>query len=133
MPDDHHARPGAVSRRLVLGGAAAGLGVVATGWPASAATPVRVGTWGTAPYRLPDLTFTHQTARFVIHTSVGGQRPQVRLSNLAGTTPLTIDRVYLGRHAGNGAIVAGTNHPVSFSGASSVTIAAGASALSDPV
>ncbi|MGW6279609.1 SGNH/GDSL hydrolase family protein [Kribbella sp. NPDC055071] len=134
MPNDDHARPGAVSRRLVLGGAAAG--IVATGWPAgaqAAATPARVGTWATAPYRLPDLTFAHQTARFVVHTSVGGQRPQVRLSNVAGTTPLTIDRVFLGRHAGSGAIVAGTNHPVSFSGNPGVTIAAGATALSDPI
>ncbi|MBB5787853.1 GDSL-type esterase/lipase family protein [Jiangella mangrovi] len=101
--------------------------------PSGGAARVRVGTWGAGAYGLDGVTFGGRTGRFVVRTSVGGTLPRLRLSNVAGAEPITVGPVHLGLHAGDGAVVAGTNRPVTFGGATTVTIAAGAVVLGDPV
>lgn len=101
--------------------------------PRGGSARVRVGTWGCGAYGLDGVTFGGRTGRFVVRTSVGGTNPRVRLSNVAGAEPITVGPVHLGLHAGDGAIVAGTNRPVTFGGTTTVTIAAGAVVLGDPV
>ncbi|WP_405936933.1 SGNH/GDSL hydrolase family protein [Streptomyces sp. NBC_00726] len=59
--------------------------------------------------------------RNVVHTSIGGTEARVTLSNLFGTRPLLIDRVTV------------NTRPVTFRGASSVTVAAGGQTVSDAV
>ncbi|NEC08642.1 SGNH/GDSL hydrolase family protein [Streptomyces sp. SID7909] len=59
--------------------------------------------------------------RNVVHTSIGGTEARVTLSNLFGTQPLLIDRVTV------------NTRPVTFRGASSVTVAAGGQTVSDAV
>jgi len=58
---------------------------------------------------------------------------RIRLSNLFGTAPVTIGPVHVGAHGNRSAVLAGTDHEVTFKGQRSVTIAPGADVISDPV
>lgn len=79
-------------------------------------------------------TFNNQTVRMIAHSSVSGSLPRVRLSNLYGTSPLTIGAVDLAQQSGTpGTAVTGGHHAVTFNGSTSVTIAAGQDVFSDPV
>jgi lysophospholipase L1-like esterase len=123
-----------VDRRQFVGAAALGVvGTLAARVPATAQGVTRVGAWGAAAFGLDGVTFGGNTARMVVHPGIGGTRPRLRLSNVAGTVPVAVRSVFLGRHAGGGAVVAGTNRPVTFGGTAAVTIAPGAQVLSDPV
>jgi lysophospholipase L1-like esterase len=86
-------------------------------------------------FAFPDGQARNQTIRMVIHPSIGGRLWRVRLSNRFGTGPVTFGRAYVGlqKRAGGGDVVPGTNRPLSFGGRSSVTVAAGESAVSDSV
>ena len=106
---------------------------------APAASPAWVGTWMAAPQRVeernlpPAPGLAGSTLRQVVRTSIGGRRVRVRLSNEFGDGPLEIGGASLARHAAAGAIAPGSSVALSFAGAPSVTIAAGATALSDPM
>lgn len=97
-----------------------------------------VGTWATSP-RAEDpaaagnLALEGSTLRQVVHVSIGGARVRLRLSNAFGTTALSLHGVHLASAGAEGAIRAGTDRPLLFSGQPSVTIPAGASMLSDPL
>jgi len=70
--------------------------------------------------------FSNQTIRLIVHTSVGGNSVRVRLSNLFGPQSLVVGSVHVA-HSSTGATIApGSDRPVTFSRASSVTIPAGA-------
>jgi lysophospholipase L1-like esterase len=95
-----------------------------------------VGTWACAPIELPksDKTpYANTTIRDVVHVSVGGPRVRLKISNEYGATPLTLAETHLALSAGGGKAVAGSDHAVLFGGQASVTIPAGALAVSDPV
>jgi len=64
---------------------------------------------------------------------MGGSGVRIRLSNLFGAAPVTIGPVHVGAHGNRSAILAGTDHEVTFQGRPSVTIAPGADVISDPV
>ncbi len=81
---------------------------------------------------LPD-TFADQTVRMIARVSVGGQRLRVGLSNMQGAQPLEIGAAHLALHKGGGAIAAGTDHVLTFSGSASFKIPPGVLAVSDPV
>lgn len=110
----------------------------ATAWVASAQGPYPIGN----PSAQPDQRFAFpvaetgahdQTFRLVLRPSIWGGQVRLRLSNAFGTQPVTFDGIYAGLHLGGPALVAGTNQPVRFSGASSVTVPPGQSVWSDPV
>lgn len=96
-----------------------------------------VGTWGTAPAGPPlpaqTQTFTDQTLRLIVHTSIGGSQVRIRVSNELGTTPLRIGAAHVALRRAGSDIVAGTDRVLTFSGATSITVPAGAPVLSDPV
>jgi lysophospholipase L1-like esterase len=138
--------------RLAIGAASAVALASAFAFPASAAasagthrtTSKWVATWAAsamaatpaslaAPDDFSSRGFTHQTIRNIIWTSVGGKEARIHLSNRFGTRPVTFSQVDIGISAGSAAVVAGTNHRVTFAGRTSVTIAPGAAAASDPV
>jgi hypothetical protein len=77
--------------------------------------------------------FADQTVRNIIYTSVGGDELRVRVSNIFGTTPLTVGAVSVGMVLDGARLVPGTTRAVTFRGAASVTIPAGAEVLSDPL
>jgi len=101
-----------------------------------------VGTWGVAPVAQGisvsgsnPLTFNQQTLRQIVHTSVAGSAARIHISNVFGTTPLTIQDVHIALSANNSgsSIVTGSDHTVTFQGSSAVTIAAGSEAVSDSI
>jgi lysophospholipase L1-like esterase len=101
-----------------------------------------VGTWSSAPLcfgpatllGLPrDLEFNDQSVRMVVHTSIGGERVRVRLSNECGREPLEIAAASVGIREAGASIRPGTERTLTFETQSSVAIPAGATATSDPV
>jgi lysophospholipase L1-like esterase len=94
-------------------------------------------TWGCAPAGPPPsastMSFSGQTLRMIVRTSIGGNRVRVRLTNELSSAPVTIGSAQVGLRSSGQAVVAGSNHPLTFGGRSSVTIQPGSPALSDPV
>ncbi|GGI11722.1 SGNH/GDSL hydrolase family protein [Isoptericola cucumis] len=96
----------------------------------------QVVTWGASADTVPG-SLDDQTVRNLVHTSIGGRNVRVEVSNAFGTEPVTFDSVYAGIPADEddpaADLAPGSNHEVTFSGSSSVTVPPGAQALSDPV
>lgn len=133
--------PALVRWTVAIGSAVclAGTGLAGTG--VAAAAPLAASarqsthqalTWAASTDRI-STTLTDQTVRNIVHTSIGGTGLRVRLSNVFGSAPATFDDVFVGAQSSGATLVAGSNRRVTFNGASSVTIPAGAEALSDPV
>lgn len=76
-------------------------------------------------------SFDNQTVRHIAHTSVGGRRVRVRLSNVFGMMPLRIGAVSVALSRGGAAINPHSNRRLTFGGRSSITIPAGAVVISD--
>lgn len=104
--------------------------------PVSAQTsnPHWVATWGAAPQagNWQD-EFQNRTVRMIVHTSLGGDRIRVELSNAFGHRALQIGAAHVALSAGGAGIVAGSDRPLTFGGSSTVQIPPGALEISDPV
>ncbi|MGI4845234.1 MAG: SGNH/GDSL hydrolase family protein [Janthinobacterium lividum] len=131
---DHH------RRRLLLGvPALAGSLALAPFGVAAQSQPGWCASWGCAPAgpapagSYYDYNFSGQTIRMAVRASIGGNRVRVRLSNQMGSAPLAIDAAWIGLRGSAQAVVAGSNHPLTFGGRSYVSIQPGASVLSDPL
>ena len=99
-----------------------------------------VATWGASPMSVVPLpanatnpSFTNQTLRMIVHTSVGGSLVRVRLSNGFGNDSLTIGGAHIALRSKDAAILEGTDRPLTFGGAASVTVPPGALVVSDGV
>jgi lysophospholipase L1-like esterase len=96
-----------------------------------------VGTWGAGPAGPPldasTQVFTNQTLRLIVHTSIGGNRVRVRVSNEFGATALRIGGAHVALRQAGSDIVAGTDRVLTFSGATSIVVPPGAPVLSDPI
>ena len=92
------------------------------------------GTWGTGPAGAggPAPQFKDQTLRQIVHTSAGGDRVRLRISNTFGTSPLLIGSAHVALRGSRSSIVAGTDRALSFDGKASITVPAGGLVLSDP-
>jgi lysophospholipase L1-like esterase len=77
--------------------------------------------------------FTNQTLRQIVHTSVGGSRLRVVLSNHYGSEPLAVGAAHVALRDKDAAIKTDTARKLTFSGGASFTIPPGAVAYSDPV
>lgn len=133
-----------IAQGLVLG-----LTLATSAIPASAAPPHWVTSWiGSVqgPYPVgnpsaqPNLSLVFpqpeahdQSFRLIVQPQFWGPATRVRLSNALGTQPVTFDGVHVGLQWSSSALIPGTNQPVRFQGARSVTVAPGASVWSDPV
>ncbi len=127
------------SRRLLATVCAAITGAaLVTGASASfaangrAATVPWTGTWSASP-ESGGPSFSQQTLRQIVHTSIGGTSARVQISNVFGAAPLVIADVHVALRSSGSAITAGTDHTLTFGGQSSTTIPAGGLAISDPV
>ncbi|GAB1510502.1 SGNH/GDSL hydrolase family protein [Actinophytocola sp. KF-1] len=97
-----------------------------------------VGTWSASASGIVPNTptgYADRTVRNVVHTSVGGTRVRVGLTNVLGTAAVRMAAVTVAVAARPDApdAVGGTMRAVTFGGASSVSIPAGGEVLSDPV
>jgi lysophospholipase L1-like esterase len=100
------------------------------------------GTWASALTAAPAqntggslVGFNNQSVRMVVHTSVGGQKVRIRLSNAFGADAITVGRATVGLPvaAGSPDLVAGSVRTLTFSGSESVLIVKGSDVVSDPV
>src|SRR6201994_1611429 len=107
-------------------------------WTGSVQGPYPVGN----PSAQPDQKFAFpdpaagardQTFRLMVRPDLWGRQARIRLSNAFGKRTVTFGGIYAGLQWGSAALVRGSNRPVTFGGKSSVTIAPGDSAWSDPV
>jgi lysophospholipase L1-like esterase len=93
-----------------------------------------VGTWSASPQPVAEpIALNGQTIRQIVHTSLGGPRVRVRVSNAYGTSGLVIGAAHVALSAGGASIDRGTDRVLTFSGSPSTTIPAGALAVSDAV
>jgi lysophospholipase L1-like esterase len=98
-----------------------------TSWSTAVHTPL------TLPGLPPPQIFYNQTIRMIVRPTIGGQRVRVRFSNAYGTSALTIGAASIALTDHGSMISSGSNHPLTFGGATSIKVPAGAPMLSDPV
>lgn len=127
-------------RRSLLAGAALAATLIMAGTPAWAqlwSTEQWTATWGTAPTGSPPdastQTFNDQTLRLIVHSSVGGTRARIRVSNEFGTTALRLGAARIALRASGSDIAPGSDRALTFSGQEGIVIPPGARVLSDPV
>lgn len=98
-----------------------------------------VATWTASPEAAdpdpnePVLNLQDQTVRERVRVSMGGSQIRVRLSNEYGSAPLDVGSVTVAAPNDAAGVKSGSIQTVKFGGRTSVTIPAGAPALSDPV
>ncbi|CAM5708650.1 SGNH/GDSL hydrolase family protein OS=Streptomyces alboniger OX=132473 GN=CP975_12965 PE=4 SV=1 [Streptomyces alboniger] len=103
--------------------------------PASSGT--WVGSWSTSPAGAEPGTarkgFAGRSIRNVVHTSVGGAGARITLSNLYGTTPLSITHasIAVASATNDPAAATGTLRRLTFNGNTSVVVPPGAQVMSD--
>jgi lysophospholipase L1-like esterase len=124
-----------ISRSLVLALAAA---VSVQSLLAKPEATKWLGTWASSPLLDPhakpaEAVLTGATLREVVHVSIGGEMVRVRFTNLYGTSPLVIGAAEIAQTLKGAEIVAGTGKALTFHGAPSVSIPAGALVVSDPI
>lgn len=119
--------------------------------PAVAQTPHWVTSWAASvqgpypngnPSAQPDMRFAlpsaeqgahDQTFRLMVMPSLWGPQVRFRFSNAFGTRPVTFDGAFVGVQATGSDLEPGTNAPVLFGGAESVTVPPGGQVWSDAV
>ena len=79
------------------------------------------------------LQVKNQTLRQIVHVSLGGSRVRVVLSNSLGTLPLRVGAAHVALRDAGAAIVAASDHVLTFGGLPRPTIPPGALLVSDPV
>ena len=93
--------------------------------PPNAAPDKWIGSWATAPQAAvkgPAQTFHNQTIRLIVHTSVGGKRVRIRISNTFGDQPLLIGAAYIARRSSEADIDTASDRALKFHGSSSTVI-----------
>ena len=108
------------------------IGSIPAGAQAGRAPDHWVGTWATALVSRPQappgapatqgrgqaapLNFTNQTIRQIVHTSLGGDRVRVVLSNVFGTSPLMVGAAHVALRQKDAAIVPSSARALTFGG-----------------
>jgi lysophospholipase L1-like esterase len=92
-----------------------------------------VGTWTTTPAPAESGAFANQTLRMNARVSLGGDTVRVRVSNAYGSRKLPVGAACVGVRDTASGVVPGSNKMLTFGGADTATIAAGAFVISDPV
>lgn len=106
------------------------------GFPATPAFPPPAGSTGSArPNSLtgtvPD--FNDSTVRQIVRIAAAATCVRIRISNEFGAEAMRLGAVHIALAAADGGIVPGSDHVLTFSGSTAITVPAGAPALSDPV
>lgn len=101
----------------------------AVGWTSTWATASKIA----SPFDGPLPVFNDTTLRQIVRISLGGNRVRVWLTNEFGTAPLAIDSARVALREEGSTIAAGSDRALTFGGQPTVTIAAGARVVSDPV
>jgi lysophospholipase L1-like esterase len=99
-------------------------------WTASPQAPRSLG-----PARAGAFTgaFNDQTVRMTVHTSIGGHRVRIELSNAYGPKPLMVGAAHIALRVKDSSINPDSDRPLTFNGKPSCSIPVGAFMISDPV
>src|ERR1700738_3260219 len=95
-----------------------------------------IGTWATAPQPfMPGSlqSFRNQSLRLIVHTSAGGTRVRIKISNTFGDHPLLIGGAHIARRTATADIDPTSDRILMFHGRSSTTVPARSMVVSDPV
>ena len=98
-------------------------------------TASQQATWGSDflfPTNIPSV-LKNRTLRQVVRMGIGGRDVRIALSNAYGSRSTSISGANLALSAGEGRTLPASNHALRFGGDAAVTIAPGATILSDPV
>src|SRR5271170_3372831 len=99
---------------------------------AGAATPTPP-TPPALPRPVPITSFHNQTLRMIAHTSIGGRRVRIELSNAFGSVPLAIGAAHIALRDKESAIVPASDRTLLFGGRPACWIPPGATVISDAV
>jgi lysophospholipase L1-like esterase len=97
---------------------------------------VWIGTWATAAQpAMPGAlqSFHNQTLRLIVHTSAGGTKARIRISNIYGAQPLVIGGAHIARRTDGADIDPASDRTLKFAGQTTTTIPAHAIVVSDAV
>jgi lysophospholipase L1-like esterase len=87
-----------------------------------------------APTPLPPVqTFTNQTVRMILRSSIGGRRARVKLANAFNGTAVEIGAAHIALRDKDSGIAAGSDRVLTFGGRQTITMAPGMVVVSDPV
>lgn len=109
-----------------------------TAVPQSTSKDNWVATWATSPEPAdadpsePLANIENQTVRERVSVSIGGAQVRLRLSNEYGSAPLLVGSATVALPIDSASVQPGSIHAIAFNGHDSISIAAGASVLSDP-
>ena len=95
-----------------------------------------IGTWATAPQPfIPETlqTFRNQSLRLIVHTSAGGTKVRIKISNTYGDRPLLIGGAHIARRTAAAEIDPRSDRMLKFQAKPSTTVAAGSMVVSDVV
>lgn len=95
--------------------------------------PAAAGAAGGPPRPPPPATVQNQTLRQIVHTSIGGDKVRVVLSNVFGTAPLEIGAAAIALQSNSAAVDPSSIKKLTFGGQPKGTVLAGATLVSDPV
>jgi lysophospholipase L1-like esterase len=74
-----------------------------------------------------------QTIRMIVHTSIGGSRVRIEISNAIGKNAVVIGAAHIALRSSGAETVNGSDRALTFGGKASVTMQPGVTLLSDPV
>ena len=77
--------------------------------------------------------FENQTVRMIAHTSIGGRRLRLQLTNPFGSVPVTIGSAHVALRDYESAIVPASDRVITVGGRKNFTMIAGETVISDPV
>ncbi len=104
------------------------------GPPSTAATgPAPAAPGGGRGGFAPPTTVNNQTLRQIVRTSVGGSRVRIVLSNAFGTAPIEIGAGNIALRDKESSLVTSSVKPLTVAGASTFTVLAGATLVTDPI
>ena len=89
--------------------------------------------WATSQQTAGMGEIRNTTVRLIARTSIAGDAVRIRLDNTYGKSPLKVGAAHVGVRSRGAALAAGSNRPILFAGAASVTVPAGGSVRSDSV
>ncbi|HVR01367.1 MAG TPA: carbohydrate-binding protein [Polyangia bacterium] len=97
-----------------------------------ALAPAWTGTWSVSP-QSSGTTFSGQTLRQIVHTSIAGTAARIQLSNVFGSQSVQFSDVHIAQRTSGSSISTSSDRVVTFGGQSSVTVPAGGLAVSDSI
>jgi lysophospholipase L1-like esterase len=141
LKTNHKSAAGVLSRWILVSSLAA----LVLGWTSLTITSSAggdrdgqrwIGTWATAPQpsvRGDQQTFRNQSLRLIAHTSAGGRKVRIKISNTYGDQPLVIGGAHIARRTAAAEIDPASDRRLMFRGHSSVTVPKRSMVVSDPV